>query len=277
VLKTIYNLQTIIGLKMQSTLLLNEEGCQEPINSLARSYHAMSPQRQLRALLTSVYPGNDFSNLSKRDLHEVINHTLLKGYAGEEIIKYLLIKDFFNKKVTAAFELRVNNSRIDFLTINGFTKSYEIKSNLDNLRKLVKQMSDYMKVFEYNYIVIDEKHLASALSIVPNSYGIWVYKNKKKEIVRNAELNTHLDPSLQVNLFTKKEIGNFFKGYQECRERIPLDFTPTFINRTFKSMLKERYAEKWSFVKAHREAILPIDFHFFYHNNIPPNLIYKTN
>jgi hypothetical protein len=260
---------------MQSLPLTNQKLCNETINSLARSYHAMAHPQQLRSLLAAVYPGNDFSSLNKRNLHEVINNTLLKGYEGEEILKYLLVKDFFNKKVTAVFELKVNNSRIDFLTINGYTQSYEIKSTLDNLRKLTKQMSDYVKVFEYNYIVIDEKHLASALSIVPKSYGIWIYKNKRKDVIRDAQLNTQLEPALQVNLFTKKELGAFFKGYQECRERIPMDFTPAEVNKIFKSMLKKRYEEKWSFIKAHRETILPIDFHFFYHNNISPDLIYK--
>jgi len=262
---------------MQSLPLSNQKLCYETVNSLARSYHALAHHQQLRSLLTTVYPGNDFSGLNKRNLHELINNTLLKSYAGEEILKYLLIREFFNKKVTAAYELRVNSSRIDFLTINGYTKSYEIKSNLDNLRKLTKQMSDYMKVFEYNYVVIDEKHLSSALSIAPENYGVWVYKDKKKEVVRDAQLNTQLDPALQLNLFTKKELGTFFKGYQECRERITLDFTPAAINQTFKSMLKRRYEEKWSFVKAHRKTILPIDFHFFYHNNISPDLIYKVN
>jgi hypothetical protein len=261
---------------MQPLPRLNQRLCYETINSLARSYHALAHQQQLRSLLTTVYPDSDFSGVDKRGLHEMINYTLLKGYVGEEVLKYLLIKDFFHKKVTAAYELKVNNSRIDFLTINGHTTSFEIKSNLDNLRKLTKQMGDYVSVFEYNYIVIDEKHLLPALSVAPKSYGVWVYRNKKKEVVRDAELNTQLEPSLQVSLFTKKELGIFFKGYQECRDRISLDFTPAAINEIFKLMLKKRYEQKWSFVKAHRDMILPIDFHFFYHNNISPDLIYKV-
>src|SRR5579859_3438759 len=191
---------------MRSTRAIGQNLCSESLNTLARSYHVMAHHQQLKALLSTIYPNSDLSSFSKRALHELINESLLKGYVGEEIIKYLLIKDFFPKKVTAAFELRVNNSRIDFLAINGYTKSFEIKSSLDNLRKLAKQVCDYMKVFEYNFIVIDEKHLSSALSIVPKSYGIWIYRNKKKVVVRDAELNSQLDPTLQLSLFTKKEI-----------------------------------------------------------------------
>jgi hypothetical protein len=249
----------------------------ESVNSLARSYHAMSHSSALRSLLSTVCPDIDINALKKRNLHEIINRILLKSYKGEEILKYFLIREFLSKQVTAAFELKVNTSRVDFLTINGHTSSFEIKSELDNLKKLVKQVNDYVRTFEYNYIVIDKKHLPTAISVVPDNYGVWVYEGSKKEIVREATKNTCLNPSAQVQLFTKKELKYFFNGYQDRRESIVEEFSEEHINEVFKRMLKMRYTQKWAFIKAHRGSILPVDFHFFFHNNISPNLIYGVS
>lgn len=246
----------------------------DAISGLARSYHALLYSQQLRSILSSIYPSENFDSYSKFELHQRINRVLVKHYSGEEILKYALIKDFFNRNVTAAFELRVNNSRIDFLTVNGTTQSFEIKSGLDNLQKLSKQVSDYVKVFEYNSIIIDEKHLKAATEILPDGYGIIVYKGLKKKIIRKAILNADLDPRLQLTLFTKKELNTYFPEYITDRKLIFDSVEPHSINEVFKRMLKKRYASRWKFIKSNYQQILPIDFHFFYHNNISPNVVY---
>jgi hypothetical protein len=246
------------------------------INGLARSYRTLAAPSDLRSMLSVLFPDSAFNDLNKRALHEVISDILLMNHAGEEVLKYHLIKEFFNKKVVAAFEMRVNKSRIDFLTINGQTRSYEIKSNLDSLQKLPKQMDDYMKVFEYNYLVIDEKHLPGALRMAADNYGIWVFKDGKKNLLRDATLNEDLEPAKQIGLFTKRELGQHFGDYTDKRDAIVSDFPSSEINDRFKEMLKGRFDQRWNFILKNRREILPIDFHFFFHNNISPELVYRT-
>jgi hypothetical protein len=56
-------------------------------------------------------------------------------------------------------------------SINGASRCYEIKTELDNLSKLIKQSNDYCAVFEYNTVILDEKHLIRARQYLPEEYG----------------------------------------------------------------------------------------------------------
>ena len=46
------------------------------------------------------------------------------------------------------------------------------------------------------------------------------------------------------------------------------------INSSFKRILKQKYAERWNFIRGHWESILPIDLQFFFNKNIEPSIIY---
>ena len=94
------------------------------------------------------------------------------NYQGEELIKYKIAKKYLSKETVAAFEIKVGTSRADFASINGVSRCYEIKTKLDNLRKLSKQVNDYSSVFEYNTVILDQKHLVQALKDLPEEYGI---------------------------------------------------------------------------------------------------------
>lgn len=246
------------------------------IKLVAKEYNTLHYSPQLIDLLSIIYPSSSFSTFTKLQLHKEINDILITHYKGEQQIKYLLFKQFFNKKVVAAFEMRVNSSRTDFLTINGVSQSFEIKSSLDNLQKLNKQSMDYCRVFDYNYMVIHPKHLIKVEEIVPASFGIWSFNGTKKIIYRDAQLNTKIDPEIQLRLLSKKELKAGFKKYQNNRSQIIKDFTPAEINETFKQLLKNRYKNRWDFLIRHKESILPIDIQFFFNTNIEPAIIYNN-
>jgi hypothetical protein len=249
----------------------------ELINGLAGSYSPLQYPSQLRSLIGTIYPNVNFSDFKKLDLINIINDTLLGRYNGEEVIKYMLFKKFINKNVVAAPELKVNNSIVDFVAINGKSSSFEIKSNLDNLNKLPKQINDYIKVFEYNYVIVDEKHLKKIQELLPDNYGIWQCQGLKKKIIKEAKLNNELDPYLQLNLFNKRDLTSYFKGFEDSKLSIIQNFSSEHINLCMKKMLKERFSSKWDFIKFHKNDILPIDYEFFFRNNISPNLIYGVN
>jgi hypothetical protein len=244
------------------------------VNTLARSYNVLGYSNNLRAILSSVLPKEDFSSLSKVELHRMINHILTKAYKGESALKAKLVEMFVEKDVTAAFEIRVNNSRVDFLTVNGDTISYEIKSGIDNLNKLSKQINDYEKVFEFNYLVIDEKHLESVKELIPAHYGIYI--SHKDKLVKNkgADRNSCLESKMQLKLFTQKELGQHFECGKLGIEEVAKQFSATQINEGFKSMLKKRYERKWLFLKQNMNEVLPIDYQYFFHHNIAPKIIY---
>lgn len=248
---------------------------QKAINILAQKYSTLDYFINLAKSLKNVFPLENFELFTKYELHKLLNDTLIQNYKGEEVLKYKLFENYVNKKnLIAAFETKVNNSRVDFLTINGCTTSFEIKSELDNLSKLSKQMADYMLAFEYNYLVTDEKHIEKAKNLLPESYGLWSYNNGKYKKLKKAELNDKIDPEVQLGVLTKQELITTFPETKGASAVILNQFDAQFINRKFKKTLKTRYKSRWSFLKDNQDCIFPIDIQFFFNTNIEPRHIY---
>jgi hypothetical protein len=244
------------------------------VKGIAKNYNTLDYPITLLSHLEKAYPKKNFHGHSKFDLHRLINNLLMNNYFGENIHKYKLVEKFkSHKRVTAAFEINVNSSRLDFLAINGVSTSFEIKSRLDNLYKLNKQLNDYQKAFEFNYLVIDKVHLDNALSMIPENIGLWVYeKNKYSEVIK-ANLSNKIDKKFQLSLLTKKEMKLYFNC--DKTKLIIEKYNNDEINKAFKSILKTRYNTKWNFLVNNRSKIFPIDFQFFFKQNIDPSSIYK--
>jgi hypothetical protein len=245
------------------------------INSLASSYNPLSPKQDLICILDSFLGISTDVYQTKFDVHKQINDLLIDNYVGESTIKHFLFTEFLNKNVVAAFETKVSSSRVDFLVINGETKSFEIKSGLDNLTKLYKQSTDYNKAFEYNHVVVDEKHLDKLINVLPVNYGIWSYRKSKKTIHRKPSLNNRIDSDFQLTLLTKNELQRAFGEFDGNREEILKNLNFEEINIRFKNILKLRYLNKWSFITENSESILPIDIQFFFSKNLNPKLVYQ--
>lgn len=246
----------------------------EKINYLARKYNTLEYTQNMRTLLRTVFADVDFSKYSKPMLHRLFNDSLITHYNGEVSLKYQLFRRAVRKKLIAAFETRVQDSRVDFLTVNGVSVSFEIKSELDNLDKLAKQATNYIKVFEYNYVVIDTCHKKNVLQMLPPSFGVLRFAAGRRIIERQACPNTQIDPNAQLAALTKKELGSMFNGITSLSE-IKNRFNDTIINEQFKEALRSRYRNRWNFLVTHRNEILPIDLQFFFNRNIEPALIYE--
>lgn len=240
-------------------------------NEIARSYNILSTYSALKNLYVNIDNHNDVSNLTKYKIHCNINDFLFEHHFGEIVIKGLLVKEF-NDQVFA-FEVPTITSRLDFLIINGHTNAFEIKSKLDKLDKIVKQIDDYQKVFEYVNLVVDPSHLSEICEIIPEEIGIYIYESKALKMKRIACSNKSIDPESQLNIFTKKELKQHFN---RPKSEVLSSFSPKEINQCFRLMLKERYADKANFLIENIEDILPIDYQYFFKHNIEPSIIYST-
>jgi hypothetical protein len=248
------------------------------IQSLAKQYHPLLYFTKLISLLQSLFPTEDFQDCSKHDLHLFVNETVLENYGGECLLKYKLSERYFHKRnIVAAYEMRVNNSRADFITINGNTTSFEIKSAHDNFTKFPKQSTDYLSVFEFNNLVVDHVHLSKALDLLPEYYGLWTYKNGKYRQIKKAVYNDQINPASQLGLLSKKERLGSFPEYQGNVELILACLRPEEINTRFKLILKARYCSRWNFIVKHRSSILPVDLQFFFNNNVLPLRVYNQS
>lgn len=241
-------------------------------SSLARSYNTIGYTNQLRGLLAAFFQTDKYKELTKYELAKTVNDVVFKHYNGEQILKYKLAKEFRNKKHVGAFEVKVKSSRTDFLVIKDNTKSFEVKSKIDTLNRLNKQVSDYGDVFEFNTVVIDKVHLSNVIGIIPEYYGIWYFEGNKKIIFRAAQYSPKINAIEQLGLFNKKELIKSFDSVN--RSEILTSSDSSKINRELKEMLKKRYFDRWIFVQSNWDLILPIDLQFFFNTNVKPEIIY---
>ncbi|WP_350293202.1 sce7726 family protein [uncultured Croceitalea sp.] len=83
------------------------------------------------------------------DAINFIYKSLLKNYKNEYVYKNiltnkLLLKKYSLRKTIALNEFNIGKSIADFVLLNGEARVYEIKTELDNLEKLDKQVLDYI-------------------------------------------------------------------------------------------------------------------------------------
>jgi hypothetical protein len=108
------------------------------------------------------------------DAINVIYDSLLKNYKNEYVYKNiltnkLLLKKYSLKNTIALSEFNIGKSIADFVLLNGEAKVYEIKTELDNLEKLDKQVLDYRKFADKVYILTSSKHINKLIELYVNS------------------------------------------------------------------------------------------------------------
>src|SRR5680860_25346 len=79
-------------------------------------------------------------------------------------------------RVIEEFCLEDRTTRIDIAVINGILHGYEIKSDIDTLLRLPKQMSSYNSVFDQITLVVGNQHLYEAFNLIPDHWGVMVAK-----------------------------------------------------------------------------------------------------
>lgn len=245
----------------------------ENLTKIAKSYNSLQHVPQLICWLSPIFPQKNLNKLSKFELHKILNDLLLNDYEGEYKFKYALYKKFHNQNLIAGFEMKVNNSRVDFVTINGHTTSYEIKTTIDDLRKLEKQANDYLSAFEYNNVIVHQKHVERCIEVLPNNFGIIIYNDSKQKKIRKAELNNNISPIVQLKLLSKQELFEQFNSSDVIL--ISKQYKANQVNQLFKKALKKRYEKRWKFIVTNDRVILPIDLQFFFNTNISPNILYN--
>lgn len=103
------------------------------------------------------------------------------------------------------------DARVDIAVANGRLCGYEIKSDVDTLERLPKQIEYYSTTFDKMTIVVGEKYNEKILCNVPDWWGIKLaYLNKNGSIsirnIRTAKINKNLDAHKITQLLWKEEL-----------------------------------------------------------------------
>lgn len=201
--------------------------------------------------------------ITLRELFESSYNQLLKNYRNEYVFKNAIAKKILlgRHSINSSrlfTELRVETSKADIVIFNGTTHVYEIKTELDTLERLEKQIFNYKKVFEFINIVTVESKLSIIEKQIDENVGLIILTDKYTlKTVRKAKSNLeNLDKEALFNLLRKDEylkiIKNKFgylpdvpntKIYTECKNML-LKLTIVEIHKEVLYTLKKRITYK---------------------------------
>ena len=146
-------------------------------------------------------------------------------------------------------------ARIDLAVINSSFHGYEIKSDRDSLRRLENQVELYSKVVDQATVVVGDRHLAVALDIIPDWWGVLLFEDGHKSLgiepFRRSRDNPGIDSRSLVELLWLDEAIAFLeersaaRGVRGAPRRIVWDrvcehFDPHEIAAKVKKQLKAR-------------------------------------
>lgn len=146
---------------------------------------------------------------------------LQNEYRSEYFYKNNLLNQYLLKKysllTTSVFnEFKIGNSIADFVLLNGSARIFEIKTDLDGLDKLAKQLKDYKQFADFVYIVTSSKYIDKLLFDYSNStIGVieFTYRNTFKEH-KKAESNNRFFNHLTIfKTLRKAEYLNIVNDY----------------------------------------------------------------
>lgn len=242
----------------------------EEAKELYSKYNVLMSNKELSKLVLDVL-GLQLEEES--DSRKIVNAVTNYNYPNEIAIKASFINNVLLKQKTqiTIFELNAGECRADLCKINGKSTVYEIKTDLDNLIRLDKQLHEYSSIFEEIYIICSNSRINEVIKIIPEYIGIYSYRftqkgNYKFERIRNATVSPNINKHKQLNILTSKE-----KAYYSIND----NSNSKVINQCLKDVLKNRYREKWSFLSSNSERIYEIDYQWFYKNRLNPEIIYS--
>ena len=214
-----------------------------------------------------------FKNYNKFNLgveptyQEIVERSYLlmtKYYRNEYYFKNLIANKLFlkqenPKKSVYLSEFRIGDTIADVVIINGRSKVFEIKTELDSPDRLLKQINSYRKVFEEVYVVtfynLEEKYL----KIIPSDVGLYVV-TKRGAIKKVKEATIQEDHEFE-NLFyclRKTEYSNIVK---KVFGRIPKVSSVRFF-KACKILLKaipaDYFYEEWKVQIKNRQKLIPL-------------------
>lgn len=103
-----------------------------------------------------------------------------------------------------------SNERADVVVVGAAMAGYEIKTERDTLKRLPRQAAAYGRLFDRCTAVLAERHLTSAMEILPDWWGvIAIVTDEEPPTFRSVRLptpNDGVDPETLVRLLWRDEV-----------------------------------------------------------------------
>ena len=145
-----------------------------------------------------------------------------------------LSKHHGDSKTMVVNELGLNHgkNRADIAIINGRLIGYEIKSDLDSLRRLNEQIFSYNAIFDRAYLITTPRHLKNVEAILPEWWGVILASEGQRGAVhfkniRSSKINSNVENYAVAKLLWRNEaqeilssLGVQGKQIREKREHL---------------------------------------------------------
>ncbi len=175
---------------------------------------------------TSIF--NSYLSCSYLDIFEYTYSMLCAYYKCE----YVYLNTFFINEIlknhdnnhTVLTELYVNDSQADLVVINGTTTVYEIKTELDTLFRLTKQLEDYTRTFDKVYVITNKFYLKQVRNVLKEKFGsVGIYlldeKGQLKKIRESKSHKSKLDKEVMFNVLNRKEFEKIDEDYYKAKAK----------------------------------------------------------
>jgi hypothetical protein len=124
-------------------------------------------------------------------------------------------------------QLEHSRAFVDVASINGSLDGFEIKSDVDDLTRLSRQIEWYGMVCDRATLVASERHLSVARDTVPRWWGLIVARPAKSgvvlEAIRPAKQNGRRSVTSVLNLLRKTELIRMLAAQGESQPIWQLD------------------------------------------------------
>ena len=107
--------------------------------------------------------------MNDRDIRTVLKEELMRKHAGDN-----------DTLVLDELGIRHGAARIDLVVINHQFHGYEIKSDLDSLRRLPDQIEAYSSVMDRVTLIVGYRHAYDALKMIPEWWGVRLAEMKRQ-------------------------------------------------------------------------------------------------
>ncbi len=117
-----------------------------------------------------------------------------------------------NTLVVEEFGVRHGAGRVDVAVFNGQMDAYEIKSDLDRLSRLDRQINLFSSVFDSLTIVCGTRHADAALRLAPTWCGVLQLAQGRLSVLRVGGRSPAQTPSHLVKLLHKHEVVDLLRA-----------------------------------------------------------------
>lgn len=188
-------------LKIMKIEVLNQMFSNQTLRALVRNQSDIKVDEVYSEFVQDTTQKSSIEKL--QSLYKVLQRSYRNEYYFKNTLlnKLLLGKHSIHTTV-ALSEMPIEKSVADFILINGKAEVYEIKTALDSLNRLERQIEDYYKVFNHVSIVTDQSHVEKVKKHYSQS-SIGIYVLTKRNTLHEVQKPTAYSDCLNIESIYK--------------------------------------------------------------------------